>query len=187
MTVVCLHFRKNWQLFVDIFLKITAFCLYCEEMTAVCWHFLERVSCLFTFRATCVSWTWATCWFKGHDEWIKKNKTSRRYYDLPLIYQKDWYIEAIDASDSNLIYEGLTSLRNLLFLKYLDVSYCPHVNAWFMDRITGEYADTLEYLDISGCKNLDWNGLEVIWRLYRLKILVMRDMVRIKIININIS
>ena len=46
-----------------------------------------------------------------------------------------------------------------------------------MDRITGEYADTLEYLDLSGCKNLQATSLEPIWRLSKLKTLVLRDMV----------
>ena len=49
-----------------------------------------------------------------------------------------------------------------------------------MDRITGEYTNTLEYLDLSGCKNLNWNGIECIWRLHKLKKLVLRDLEHIK-------
>ena len=55
--------------------------------------------------------------------------------------------------------------------------YSMQIDAFFMDRITGEYSDSLEYLDISGCRELNGNGLECIWRLYRLKTLVLRDMV----------
>ena len=71
-------------------------------------------------------------------------------------------------------------MKNLTSLKYLDLSYCPLIDTWCMDRITGEYADTLEYLDLSGCKNLQANSLEPIWRLSKLKTLVLRDMVSIK-------
>ncbi len=31
-----------------------------------------------------------------------------------------------------------------------DISYCEHFDVWCLDRVSGEYADTLEYLDISG-------------------------------------
>ena len=58
------------------------------------------------------------------------------------------------------------------------------IDAFCIDRITGEFADSLEFLDISGCRNLDWNGLECIWRLYRLKTLVLRDMEHVKDIKL---
>ena len=45
-----------------------------------------------------------------------------------------------------------------------------------MDRITGEFNDSLEYLNISGCRAVNWNGLECIWRLRNLKTLVIKDM-----------
>jgi hypothetical protein len=32
----------------------------------------------------------------------------------------------------------------------LDISYCDYFDVWCLDRISGEYADTLEYLNISG-------------------------------------
>ena len=46
--------------------------------------------------------------------------------------------------------------------------------------LSGEYADTLEHLDISGCTGVDWNGFEVLWRLRNLKTLVVKDMSHIK-------
>ena len=49
-----------------------------------------------------------------------------------------------------------------------------------MDRITGEFQDSLEYLDVSGCRALNWNGLECLWRLRKLKVLVLHDMEHIK-------
>ena len=79
--------------------------------------------------------------------------------DLPQSYEPGWYVEAIDASDSFLVYEGWHNLRNLAFIKYLDLSYCPFVDDFVMDRITGEYMDTLEYIDLSGCIDVNWNAL----------------------------
>ena len=95
-------------------------------------------------------------------------------------YTTGWYIEEIDASNSTLIYEGLQNLRNLLYIKKLDISYSKMIDAWCLDRITGEFQDSLEYLDISGCTSLNWNGLECIWRLRKLKVLVLQDMDHIK-------
>ena len=71
-------------------------------------------------------------------------------------------------------------MRNLLYIKKLDISYSAMVDAWCLDRITGEYEDSLEYLDLSGCKALNWNGLECVWRLRKLKVLVLQDMEHIK-------
>ena len=32
----------------------------------------------------------------------------------------------------------------------LDISYCEHIDVWCLDRITGEFADTIEYINLSG-------------------------------------
>jgi len=116
--------------------------------------------------------------FKDHPDWLEGIVMT-----LPTSFEPGYHIEAIEACDSSLIYEGFSNLRNLIYLKHLDVSYSPLINAWCLDRITGEYANSLEYLDISGCKSLDWNGIECIWRLFRLKTLVMRDMVNFLLSN----
>ena len=39
---------------------------------------------------------------------------------LPNTWQPGLYVEAIDASCSDLVYEGFNSLRNLIFLKVSD-------------------------------------------------------------------
>ena len=67
-----------------------------------------------------------------------------------------------------------------MYLKNLDLSYSPLIDVWCMDRITGEFQDSLEYLDVSGCRALNWNGLECLWRLRKLKVLVLHDMEHIK-------
>ena len=67
-----------------------------------------------------------------------------------------------------------------MYLKSLDLSYSPLIDVWCMDRITGEFQDSLEYLDVSGCRALNWNGLECVWRLRKLKVLVLHDMEHIK-------
>ncbi len=86
--------------------------------------------------------------FKGQDEWTELDRYQKA--PIPETFQPGWFIEAIDAAESNLVYEGLQNMRNLVFLKYLDLSYSPYIDAWTLDRITGEYRDSLEFLDLSG-------------------------------------
>jgi len=112
--------------------------------------------------------------FRGKKEWTELDKKGK--LDIPDVYVKGWYIEAIDASQSKLVYEGLQNLRNLHHIKYLDISYCDFMDEWCMDRISGEYADTLEYLNISGCRQMNWNSIEILWRFKNLKTLVLKDM-----------
>jgi len=112
--------------------------------------------------------------FRGHKDWTEVDE--RGNLDIPAIYVKGWYIEAIDAAEAMLVYEGLQNLRNLQHLKFLDLSYCPHIDEYCLDRITGEFHHSLEYLNISGCRKVNWNGLEVLWRCSNLKVLVIKDM-----------
>ncbi|XP_040577101.1 distal membrane-arm assembly complex protein 2 [Lepeophtheirus salmonis] len=118
--------------------------------------------------------------FKDNDTWIEVNSQKKINSPLPATYEPGYYLEGIEASRSLLIYEGLQNLRNLQFLKHFDVSYCEMVDEWFIDRIAGEYRDSLEYLDISGCYRLDWNGIEPLARFKKLKVLVLRDLDHIK-------
>merc|ERR1712039_424483 len=60
--------------------------------------------------------------------------------------------------------------------KYLDISYCPNLDDFAIDRIVGEYTDTLETLDISGCVDINFGSLECLWKLRRLKTLVLYDL-----------
>ncbi len=116
--------------------------------------------------------------FKGHDHWTEM--VDGTVDEIPSSYEPGWFVEAIDASDTRMVYEGLQNMRNLTFLKYLDLSYCPYVDVWCIDRITGEMCDSLEFLNLSGCPDVNWNAIESLWRLRKLKTLVLYDMDHVK-------
>lgn len=46
--------------------------------------------------------------FKGSQEWTQQNEDEK--YDLPGHYNENLVIEAIDASETNILYEGIECL-----------------------------------------------------------------------------
>ena len=96
-----------------------------------------------------------------NNSWVSREVMFKSGAFLPTSWQPGWYVEAIDASCSDLVYEAFNNMRNLVFLKSLDVSYCPQMDDWCLDRISGEFQDSLEELDVSGCSRVGLSGLEV--------------------------
>lgn len=104
--------------------------------------------------------------FVNHPEWIKKDEKGE--YGLPNKYVPNLYLEAIDASNTELRYVGLQNFVNLKLLKWLSLSNCPYIDDWCLDKISGELR-TLEYLDISDCKQVTYRGLSAFYRFENLK------------------
>ena len=58
--------------------------------------------------------------FRGHDHWTEIESDGT--LNIPALYVAGWYIEAIEASTANLVYEGLQNFRNLEHLKVSESS-----------------------------------------------------------------
>ena len=54
--------------------------------------------------------------FRGHDHWTELEADGK--LNIPAAYVAGWYIEAIEASTADLVYEGLQNFRNLEYLKH---------------------------------------------------------------------
>ncbi|KAL2720578.1 hypothetical protein V1478_010154 [Vespula squamosa] len=93
---------------------------------------------------------------------------------LPNIYKPNYIITGIDASNTLICYEGLTNMNSLNYLKWLSFKGCEYIDDWCIDKISGRYP-TLEYLDISDCKNVTERALEALYRLYNLKTLIVTN------------
>ena len=109
--------------------------------------------------------------FLGENEWIKKDEDE--HYELPDRYDKNKIIEAIDFPNFDLTYEGLSNFKQLQALKWLSLKNNPLHDDWGVDRICAEFTRTLEFLDISDCPLLTENCLASIYKLERLKTLVV--------------
>ncbi|CAH1402357.1 unnamed protein product [Nezara viridula] len=115
--------------------------------------------------------------FRGHEKWIEMKKGEQVCTDLVNTYVPNLYLECIDLSNTKIRYEGLVNLCNLMKLKWLSLRNCELVDDWFLDKISGEFAETLEYLDISDCLNVTENGLNGFYRFHNLKKLVVHNIV----------
>lgn len=110
--------------------------------------------------------------FVGQNEWIKDDDSKQEEYDdkLPNKFEPLLYVEALDFSKCPIVYEGLVNIKGLLKLKWLNFQGAPHFDDWCLDRITADYHNTLEYLDISDTK-VTYKGLGALYRCSKLKTL----------------
>ncbi|XP_015185917.1 PREDICTED: ATP synthase subunit s-like protein [Polistes dominula] len=93
---------------------------------------------------------------------------------LPTQYKSNYVVIAIDASKTMICYEGLENMSPLNKLKWLSFKGCEYIDDWCLDRISARYP-SLEFLDISDCKNVTEKGLEALYKLDNLKMLVVTN------------
>uniref|UniRef100_A0A0M3IIE3 ATP synthase subunit s-like protein n=1 Tax=Ascaris lumbricoides TaxID=6252 RepID=A0A0M3IIE3_ASCLU len=116
--------------------------------------------------------------FVGENVWIKKDKKGR--YDLPGRRVPDLFIEAIDASDTELMFEGFDNLCELEHLRMLRLAGCQYADDWMMGRIGTMFSQSLEMLDLSDCDRITAKGLAGLRSLKKLRYLRLEGMDHIK-------
>lgn len=119
---------------------------------------------------------------KGSEEWITMDKGG--YDNLPRHFTPGFFVDSIDASGTGLLYEGLECLGNLDYLQSLNLSNCPHIDDWCIDRICGQFSNTLKYLNISNCTSITGLGFAALARLKGLKSLDITGLHKIKDIQL---
>ncbi|XP_064483810.1 distal membrane-arm assembly complex protein 2-like [Ornithodoros turicata] len=119
--------------------------------------------------------------FVGKEEWYKKKEDEET--GLPIRHEEGWNLEAIDASETELIYEGFENLVHLGSLKALRLCGCPFIDDWCVDRLS-QFQDTLEHLDLSGCTQITERGLSSLYRLTNLKSVTLGYLPQIKNLNL---
>lgn len=110
--------------------------------------------------------------FVNNDKWITVADIDDK--TVPSFYVPGFFVEEIDASGMNLCYEGFDNLSSLTKLKKLTLNNCSFVDDWCLGR-THLFANTLEYLDISGCHLITERGICALHTLKKLKTLVIND------------
>ncbi|XP_026482701.1 distal membrane-arm assembly complex protein 2-like [Ctenocephalides felis] len=112
--------------------------------------------------------------FFGTDKWLKLDEDDDECEGLPKFNVPDLYVSHIDCSNMNIYYEGLQNLVRLQKLTWLSFRNCKTIDDFCLDRISGEYGDTLKYLDISGC-SITERGLNALYRLMNLETLIVTN------------
>ncbi|CAL2035348.1 unnamed protein product [Caenorhabditis brenneri] len=115
--------------------------------------------------------------FVGDDNWYKKDKWNR--YSLPGRKVDNLFIEAIDASGTQIMFEGLENLENLQHLRLLRLANCEFIDDWSIGRIGG-ILPNLEMLDLSGCHRISSKGLMGLKNSKKLKFLRLEGLSDIK-------
>ncbi|XP_050420948.1 distal membrane-arm assembly complex protein 2 [Adelges cooleyi] len=113
--------------------------------------------------------------FRDHDDFIRwENKKDDYFVNLPQTYESNYFVEAVDASDMVIYYEGLENFKNLYKLKWLSFKNNPVLDDWGLDYI-GSTIPNLEYLDITNCKQITANGICGLHKSTQLKQLVVNN------------
>uniref|UniRef100_A0A7E4VU30 ATP synthase subunit s-like protein n=1 Tax=Panagrellus redivivus TaxID=6233 RepID=A0A7E4VU30_PANRE len=105
--------------------------------------------------------------FIGDDTWYKRSDKQK----LPGVRVPGMYLEAIDASGTELLYEGFSNLYDLKHVRMLRLAGCKNVDDWTLSRIGSIFADSLEFLDLSGCQKISAKGLRGLHSLKKLSYL----------------
>lgn len=113
--------------------------------------------------------------FYGSDFW---HKSKDGEVGLPNRYTDGMVVEAIDASGTQLLYEGIENFAYLKALRHLNVSNCPNFDDFCLNGL--QLLKNLETLDISGCPLIKDNGLACLHHLKNLKLLNIADLPNVK-------
>lgn len=114
--------------------------------------------------------------FHDEDKWIKADESGN--YVLPGFRDNDKILEAIDCSETEVMYESLENFRNLKNVRWLSFNGCSYIDDWCLDVIGNIFSDTLVYLDLRNCQNISHRGLGALAKMNNLKILYLEDFYR---------
>ncbi|KAH8378805.1 hypothetical protein KR009_001432 [Drosophila setifemur] len=110
--------------------------------------------------------------FLNDSQWHRATEDGE--FNLPNKFDPSYKVEALRCDNMNLYYEGLENLRSLGFLKFLSFHNVKSFDDWCLDRISGSGYSHLEVLDLSKTQ-ITTNGLSCLYRLPKLKLLILDD------------
>ncbi|XP_019488162.1 PREDICTED: ATP synthase subunit s-like protein isoform X2 [Hipposideros armiger] len=110
--------------------------------------------------------------FQGK-EWMRSG--GHGYSSLEFLNFQAIPVEAVDASDCAINYQGLDNLLALKELQSLSLQRCPHVDDWCLSRLY-QLADSLQELSLAGCPQVSERGLACLHHLQNLRRLDISDL-----------
>lgn len=117
-----------------------------------------------------ITWVGGKVKFHGRDVWLTFKSIAQN--EIPSTFVPKLYLEAIDASDTPLSYEGFDNFTFLPHVKQLILRNCPLIDDWCLHRLK-MFEVSLEHLDISDCPNVTDRGICTLHNLKSLKVLTL--------------
>jgi len=109
--------------------------------------------------------------FHGFQNWF----SHENFRSLPQKFAPEFVCEAIDLSGTPLFYEGMSFLMRLSNLRSLNLANCTALDEWAIARLY-PLRDQLIHLDLSGCHGISDRGVQTLWKMKRLRRLVLNGM-----------
>lgn len=111
--------------------------------------------------------------YKGKP-WMKATKSLFNVPKVPDTPDDGWILEAVDFSRTPICFEGLCNFKNVTSVHTIKAQDCPYFDDWCLDFLCSEVL-SLQYLDLSACKNISPRGLIPLTRLPNLRRLDLND------------
>lgn len=113
--------------------------------------------------------------FVGRRGFISIKSPKEVLNQIPNKRDPNFQVEALELSEmASFVYESLNHLQYLKHLKWISFKGLKTFDNWCFDRLC-VVAPNLEFLDISGCTNIDHYAFHGIYRLKRLKCINVAD------------
>lgn len=111
--------------------------------------------------------------FVGKDGFVQPG-VNRAHLVLPPLRDDSFKVEAINAVNYNLIYEGLLLLKELESLRWISFKGNTVFDNWCMDRLS-LVVPNLEFINLSGCIQIDHNAFACFYRFKKLRCVCVED------------
>lgn len=94
--------------------------------------------------------------------------------ELPNKYIPTWFLEEVDASGTELCYEGIENFTDTSRLKIAAFRNCKNFDDWCLERLLC-LCPNLQVLDVSDNEKITERGLEGVYRAWNLEKLIVTD------------
>lgn len=96
---------------------------------------------------------------------------------VPINYDPNFVVEAMDCEGVNLYFEGIENLRRLKNLLCISFRNNKNFDDWCLDRVSGSQYEQIQVLDVAGT-NITFRGLSALYRMPTLKKIIVDDPLR---------
>lgn len=106
--------------------------------------------------------------------WVEKFDDFAMTSPVPIKYDPNFLVEAMDCEGVNLYYEGVENLRRLKNLLCISFRNIKNFDDWCLDRVSGSQYESIQVLDVAGT-SITHRGLSALYRMPTLRKIIVDD------------